>query len=1255
MAEKTKKPTGLKATRSGTKIILEWTKGDDNYDAALDILVKHAFARNLDTPVWNDRGYWSDQSVIKPSDRSITSYSFDSAINLNNYYPNDGHDTGYYASDDPNGFYLCYIDFGVAGTATGKWWSDYAWADFNVMVPSEPVTSVTWDSEYVNRSAFTWENTDSDDSHRVFTDYEVQTILVKDCEITDGSKLDWSGAETLSAFEPTVTTKTVAESNIFYDDYSYTRWVRARCRGPSGPSDWKYEKHVYAFPTTPVEVSAEVNNKTDLGKYRVSVKWKADSTETHPIDSTVISYAQVIPRVKSEIKYDDNSQPYRHVELLSPEFSNGTEIATTKDTSGYDGLVFTTESSIETDKAFALKVTTKHDNQTANSDPIYIPDGFGKLANPSNLVISSFDRTTHRIIINATNNSTVPHSHMAIMFQPHSETEREVCVGIIHEDTHLPITLTLPDISSETTFSIGVKARLGDFSPAYEPGNYAYTECELTNTIMESDTVWDAGSVYIYTKTPTLSSPKVGTIKVEWEWSWENASGAELSWSQDKDAWASTNEPSRYQVYGTNNSEWNISNLNVGTWYVRVRLFKDADGNTVYGGYSAIGEIKLSSAPMIPSLTLSESVIPEDGEVTCYWAYTTTDGTDQMQAEICIATVTNGVTSYGSIIGRTTTAQHITINATEQGWRSGDTVNLAVRVVSSSGEESEGWSPLATLSIANKQEIEIKDTTLVSITESSRTYNALTTMPLDVVVGLKELYSLSTDTVVVDDKTYYVKNGSTYSEAPTYIPSPAGYYEKTETTITINPHNLGYYEYSSGTYILTADTSWNDSKTYYVRSGSGTTASPYRYVVADKPSTTLISYDLTSDTTWNESTTYYYKYTLDGVDEYKAVSEPVENPRALSYYEQKPLDGSITLLIERAEKYHLDRPDESEVDGFEGETITIANQNGNGSFRLESGDLIGMLDDNCRYKIIATATDTYGQTTYADPVDFLVKWDHQAVVPSASFDIDDNDYIIIETEAPTGYEITPDTSVISQKSYYTRSGSGTEESPYTYTVVSNPSGNPHSLGYYQTYDYSADSCDIYRLSVDKPTLLVKDAAFGTAYVDMYPTLGEFGGYRVVYKTANGDYTTADKRLAWTDYGITINRFATIIDFGNDQVVLPYNVSVSNKWAKDFTETKYLGGSVQGDWNPAVSRTGSVSTTVVVEQDPDTIMALRRLASYPGICHIRTPEGSNFLANVSVNEDREEKWVNRLAKISLDITRVDSEVLDGVEYDQLFEE
>ena len=47
------------------------------------------------------------------------------------------------------------------------------------------------------------------------------------------------------------------------------------------------------------------------------------------------------------------------------------------------------------------------------------------------------------------------------------------------------------------------------------------------------------------------------------------------------------------------------------------------------------------------------------------------------------------------------------------------------------------------------------------------------------------------------------------------------------------------------------------------------------------------------------------------------------------------------------------------------------------------------------------------------------------------------------------YSASTATSVVSGKTYYTRSGSGTSESPYVYTKVTSPTGNPSTSSYYE--------------------------------------------------------------------------------------------------------------------------------------------------------------------------------------------------------------
>jgi hypothetical protein len=315
--------------------------------------------------------------------------------------------------------------------------------------------------------------------------------------------------------------------------------------------------------------------------------------------------------------------------------------------------------------------------------------------------------------------------------------------------------------------------------------------------------------------------------------------------------------------------------------------------------------------------------------------------------------------------------------------------------------------------------------------------------------------------------------------------------------------------------------------------------------------------------------------------------------------------GQTTYSVVRDGSYYLDRPDESRFNGHDGETVALTSVAGEGEAVIGVQDLIGPLDDGTHYNLIATISDGIGQSAET-VVPFEVRWAHQALIPTATA-VTDTDALItkITPVAPAGTEV-------------------------------------------------GDYCDIYRLSADKPELIVTGAQFGTTYVDPFPAIGDMGGHRVVFRTANGDYITEDNELAWVDLGFddgdNLDINYSLIDFNGVQIPIRYNMDFDNTWSKDFQETQYLGGSVQGDWNPAVSRTGGLNA-VCETDDYDVIRAVRRLADYPGICHVRTVDGSSYKADVQVKDSYSYSNAGKIASFSLSITRVDAEYLDGMTLEQ----
>lgn len=302
--------------------------------------------------------------------------------------------------------------------------------------------------------------------------------------------------------------------------------------------------------------------------------------------------------------------------------------------------------------------------------------------------------------------------------------------------------------------------------------------------------------------------------------------------------------------------------------------------------------------------------------------------------------------------------------------------------------------------------------------------------------------------------------------------------------------------------------------------------------------------------------------------------------------------GKTTIKIERLKDYFVERPDESVTEGYDGETIYAVAFSGEEEIAITADDLIGSFDDGGDYRLTAIVQDSVGQQA-SSYLDFFVQWTHQAAKPTATVTINPSTLsATMKATAPSSY-------------------------------------------------LTGDTVDIYRLTADKPELIVKGGTYGTTYIDRYPA--SMGGYRFVDVTANGDYTTATG-IAWIDVSHSLELKEVVIDFNDERLELPYNLELNHSWQKDFKETKYLNGHVAGDWNAAVSRTGSIST-MLLETDPRRDI-IRDLAAWSGICHVRTPEGSCFAANIQVSES--DSYSTKATRYTFNMTRVDADALEGEE-------
>jgi hypothetical protein len=1017
MAYKTKRPTGISIKRISNAIVIEWKIGDENYGAG------QTFQYRYPGQPWQNISI----STVKTKTHIV--------VNSGGMFP--------YSS---KGLGLIYFRirgrrraFSKDGKSYSPKVSDWATKEYDILLPNRPTLSAAFSSSENNVTTFSWATNADDESSAWFTAVQKQTCLVQNSTITDGAKIPASLWSTYSAGTAGASgSVTITEnSSVINRGISYTRWFRVRACGPQGPSAWSYAKHVYAVPYQVKNVKAEAKN-TAAGGYLCTATWKTPLDAAHPIDKINVQYTFSTPTES----------------MGCPDTASWTDAGTLAYHSGNDATAFSIDSTVSADQCLFVRINTIHDRNVTYGPATLAASG--KLLAPSGLSVT-MDTTTHRATVTATNNSQVPGAFMAVKYMAADDPDG-FTIGVIPNGS-TSVTVQCPVWSSSSSVKFGVYAVVGSYAATVRGDgvtSYAVTP------VIKSDLVTYGGTVPAAPTFVSLAQTNTpGTVRVTFDWAWQEATVAELSWADHNDAWESTDGPSTYIISNTHASVWNISGLETGrTWYIRVRLASGTGENETYGAYSEIMGIDLSSAPTIPILTLSGSVITEDGAITASWSFVSSDGTGQAYAEVAEVTQVEGTTVYVPLAS-VESAQYVTIGAADAEWSEGETHSIVVRVTSSSGRRSE-WSEPVAVTIAEPLTATITTTSLVeqtiTVDDVSRTVMSLTEMPL----GL---------------------------------------------TVT----------------------------------GAG--------------------------------------------------------------------EGGVTrVVIERAEDYHMERPDERDYNGFEGETIAIYSQTGEAAITIGNDDLIGHLDDGAKYRIIATVQDGIGQSSEALQ-EFEVHWSHQALVPAAVVQIDQ--YYAAAVLKPVAPEGTLETDV----------------------------------------------CDIYRLSADKPELIYPGATFGEKYVDPYPTIGEHGGHRFVFKTANGDYITENDEIAWTDMteaeGDVFRSESNIIDFGTGRVLLQYNSDLSMSWKKDFTETKYLGGSIQGDWNPGVSRTGTFAT-MVIANDLETITAMRRLAAYAGICHVRTKDGSSYAADVQVSESRKQSTAHGLAEFSLSITRVDPEGYDGLTYDEWIE-
>ena len=702
----TKKPTGLKITRDGGKFTLSWKIGAKNYGAGQKAQYRLINGKTKLTK-------WTDVNV-----KTTKTTSIQVAIANDKYFPY-GSKVGaveFRVKGKRSPYTKKYKKGGKTHTKTvTPKWSDWSTKSFSLAVPNNPTVSAALSDSQSNVTTFSWATAVSSADARNFRSVVWESILVQNCGTTKGadmaskfksSTLGWqTNTSTLAS-----SSKVISENTSTIAGKSYTRWFRAKARGLAGDSGWSYSRHVYAEPNRPVVKGKVTVKDNGSGGYHCKATWNASESASRPIDSVTVQYLFVTPAAG----------------LTCPTVGDNswTDADVIRDTArSNDALSFTTDQQCALDQCMFVRVNTTHDRVTTKGVPTLAKIGW--LTDPSGVSVQT-NESTHKATITATNGSSVPDSFLAVTYIDSTDADKSFVVGIIpHGSTNVQV--QCPDWTGQPAVAFSVRAVVGSYKAVTRPDG---ADCySVTERMVSQHTVLEGGAVPTPPTNVSVSATSIpGTVRVTWNWSWADATAAELSWADHEDAWESTDEPETYEISTLRAGAWNISGLATGqTWYIRVRLKTGNGDEATYGPYSTIQTIDLSSAPSVPVMYLSDGVITEDGEVTASWAYTSTDGTAQAYAEVCEATVGGGGITYGSPIARTETAQHVTIRPTDPdvNWTAGTTHLLCVRVVSASGRTSDAWSDPVSVTVAEPLSVAITQSSLVwdTVEESVTEYS----------------------------------------------------------------------------------------------------------------------------------------------------------------------------------------------------------------------------------------------------------------------------------------------------------------------------------------------------------------------------------------------------------------------------------------------------------------------------------------------------------------------------------------------------
>ena len=125
---------------------------------------------------------------------------------------------------------------------------------------------------------------------------------------------------------------------------------------------------------------------------------------------------------------------------------------------------------------------------------------------------------------------------------------------------------------------------------------------------------------------------------------------------------------------------------------------------------------------------------------------------------------------------------------------------------------------------------------------------------------------------------------------------------------------------------------------------------------------------------------------------------------------------------------------------------------------------------------------------------------------------------------------------------------------------------------------------------------------------------------------------------WTNFDTTSEDMIEEPTWAGSMVKLPYNIDVSDKYAKDIQHIQYIGRSHPVSYFG--THVGSTSSwKVEIEStDIETLYALRRLAVWMGNVYVREPSGSGYWATIEVSIGQTHNQLT--IPVNIEVTRVE---------------